>query len=275
MPRFLPIPFKERFELSKRTRDKKEIVAPVIKVSRKAEAQYRRDLNQLVTEMVNDVRETLIPVIRRLEADFIADESPSSVIALSIRTLRQKYNDITSQAAQMSSSMIETEAEENNRKFKRNIEKATGVDLGRIIRNEFLQPVIEASLETNISLIQSIPDQYFKSLNTVIFQAVAEGDTAGSIARQIRNLTRVTRNRAELIARDQTAKVNAAITKARQEELGVTEYVWQTSEDERVRPTHRANNGKVFKWNDPPKETGHPGHDVNCRCYAAAIIKFD
>ena len=29
-------------------------------------------------------------------------------------------------------------------------------------------------------------------------------------------------------------------------------YVWRTREDGKVRPTHAANNGKIFAWNNPP-----------------------
>lgn len=44
-------------------------------------------------------------------------------------------------------------------------------------------------------------------------------------------------------------------------------YTWRTAHDERVRPAHAANEGRVFAWSDPPP-TGHPGHDPNCRCTA-------
>lgn len=45
------------------------------------------------------------------------------------------------------------------------------------------------------------------------------------------------------------------------------EYVWRTEQDEKVRLTHRANDGHLFRWDDPPV-TGHPGDDYNCRCTA-------
>ena len=54
--------------------------------------------------------------------------------------------------------------------------------------------------------------------------------------------------------------------------MGIEEYRWRTSKDERVRATHAANEGKVFRWDTPPAETGHPGNDVQCRCDARPII---
>jgi SPP1 gp7 family putative phage head morphogenesis protein len=46
-----------------------------------------------------------------------------------------------------------------------------------------------------------------------------------------------------------------------------THYIWRTLQDEKVRPEHAANNGKIFAWDTPP-ETGHPGEDFGCRCWA-------
>lgn len=44
-------------------------------------------------------------------------------------------------------------------------------------------------------------------------------------------------------------------------------YVWRTREDEKVRPSHAANDGVIFAWDTPPP-TGHPGEDFGCRCIA-------
>lgn len=46
-----------------------------------------------------------------------------------------------------------------------------------------------------------------------------------------------------------------------------THYTWRTAQDERVRSTHAAREGRVFAWTDPP-DTGHPGEERNCRCWA-------
>jgi SPP1 gp7 family putative phage head morphogenesis protein len=78
-------------------------------------------------------------------------------------------------------------------------------------------------------------------------------------------------SRAELIARDQTLKLNGAINRSRQQAAGVTSYVWSTSGDERVRDTHAELDGKTFDWGAPP-EPGNPGEDFQCRCVALPII---
>lgn len=50
--------------------------------------------------------------------------------------------------------------------------------------------------------------------------------------------------------------------------IGIEGYEWQTMEDNRVRPSHAANNGKFFLWDKPNPETGKPGDQPNCRCLA-------
>lgn len=77
--------------------------------------------------------------------------------------------------------------------------------------------------------------------------------------------------RAKVIARDQINKLNGQLTQARQEGIGIRSYTWRTSGDHRVRDEHVALAGTVHSWDNPPSE-GHPGHAVQCRCTAEAVI---
>jgi len=61
-----------------------------------------------------------------------------------------------------------------------------------------------------------------------------------------------------------TSKLNSSLNQQRSQNLGVEEYVWRTAGDERVRDSHKSENGKTFGWDDPPKDTGHPGQDIQC-----------
>lgn len=45
------------------------------------------------------------------------------------------------------------------------------------------------------------------------------------------------------------------------------QYIWRTQHDNKVRPSHAANEGQVFSWNDPPPLTGNPGDEQGCRCW--------
>lgn len=55
------------------------------------------------------------------------------------------------------------------------------------------------------------------------------------------------------------------------EALRVTEYIWRSRDDARVRPEHAQYDDHVFSWSNPPKD-GPPGEAWNCRCTAEPII---
>lgn len=67
---------------------------------------------------------------------------------------------------------------------------------------------------------------------------------------------------ARLFARDQMARFNKACTLATFRSAGVTKVQWLTTNDGRVRETHRMLNKKIFDVDNLPKEI----NDYNCRC---------
>ncbi len=107
-----------------------------------------------------------------------------------------------------------------------------------------------------------------------------EGMHANDMAKLIQAETGTTASHARLLARDQTLKFNGDLTKHRQTAAGITKYEWSTSNDDRVRPMHRALDGQVFEWDSPPVvskdgRTEPPGLDYQCRCVAIPIIDLD
>lgn len=130
----------------------------------------------------------------------------------------------------------------------------------------------------NSALIKTVPEQYMAKVETTIRQGVMQGKSVKALAEEIEKVGNVTKKRAMVIARDQTGKANAEMAQARQEDLGIKDYTWVTSHDERVRgnpagrypganPSHYAREGKTFSWKEPP-EGGHPGMPIQCRCFA-------
>lgn len=62
--------------------------------------------------------------------------------------------------------------------------------------------------------------------------------------------------------------LNRDITAACATMLGSRKFVWRTCKDEKVRPSHRALENKIFLYDDMPSEYNDPG----CRCRQDAII---
>lgn len=94
-----------------------------------------------------------------------------------------------------------------------------------------------------------------------------QGTGNSPLEQAIRERARVAAARAAFIARQQTAQIATAVTRAGHEAAGVTSFRWSTMRDERVRPAHRDLEGRVFAWDSPPSE-GLPGTAINCRCTA-------
>lgn len=133
--------------------------------------------------------------------------------------------------------------------------------------------------QANIDLIVKAGRDYAQDVEDIF----SDPDTIGMSVEDLKDLLfergNVSESRAELIARDQTLKLNGALNEIRQTNAGVKRYTWSTSGDERVRPDHASLDGQECSWDDPPLEgidgeKLHPGEDIQCRCVALAITDF-
>lgn len=155
------------------------------------------------------------------------------------------------------------------------LKNALGVDVSAfIMRSPEIAATIDSAMIENINLIKSISEEHLKKVQAVIQQKITAGERHESVIGEISRIGQVSQSRAKLIARDQANKLNGSLTQVRQTSLGITKYEWSTSGDERVRDEHKQNNGKIFDWNNPPP-TGHPGHDIQCRCVAIPIFESE
>jgi len=233
--------------------------------------RYRKSLERLVKRLKNDINTNIIPVLRSFEPEYVNDAYARTLEEV-FDNLRRGYIGIAVEARSVSDTFVSGANNANKQRFYSAIESAIGVDLSTIIQNEGLEDILVATTRENVGLIKSIPDEYFKKIETLVFTGTTQGNTAGSMIKEIQRIGKVTAKRAKLIARDQSSKLNSALSQQRQQNLGVTEYVWRTAGDERVRDNHRSKNGRTFRWDSPPKDTGHPGQDIQCRCVAQPII---
>ena len=124
----------------------------------------------------------------------------------------------------------------------------------------------------NVDLIRTIPKRFHDSLAQGLTDlAASEPFDQAKVMRLLSKEYRSAGYNVRRLTRDQTSKLVGQLNHARQTEVGVQSYEWVTAGDERVRPSHIANGGQTFRWDDPPA-TGHPGSDILCRCVAVAVI---
>ncbi|MFN8770892.1 MAG: phage minor head protein [Neisseriaceae bacterium] len=124
----------------------------------------------------------------------------------------------------------------------------------------------------NYTVIKNLRDDsiYFIMLSLLMQELF---NTPKQVENQIiNNAVNKINERIEIISSDQVIKITQGLTIAKCKALGLNQYKWQTMEDDRVRPTHAANNQKIFDWDNPPAKTGHPGTEINCRCKPVVIV---
>lgn len=141
-------------------------------------------------------------------------------------------------------------------------------------------------IEDNAKYIGSMPEDIAKWVNKRIASNYEDGKRASDVVKDIlAEYPHITKSRAELIARTETSKASTALTRARAVSVGLSWYVWRTSDDARVRSSHAHMEGVVVNWSDPPspekligqKSYGnyHAGDIFNCRCYPEPLTAFD
>ena len=142
-------------------------------------------------------------------------------------------------------------------------------------RGTGLTHIVDNARDENIRLVESALRDYAQDVRDIFDDPEAFGLAPDELRKRLVDRGNVSESRAELIARDQTLKLNSAINQAQQTAAGVTSYVWSTSGDARVREEHAALNGETFDWDSPP-EPGHPGEDYQCRCVPIPVLpEFD
>ncbi len=175
----------------------------------------------------------------------------------------------------------------NRRELDRQIRAVVPVDLiGDDGKN--LRPVIDGFIAENVALIQDITPGLASRIEASVLKALTTGQTHDQLERELQaKAFGYAEQRAELIAIDQTGKLNGQINRQRQLDLGITEFDWLTAHDERVRgnpdgrykkasPSHWHRHGKRFRWDAPPLgrngEKEYPGTPIRCRCTGTPVL---
>lgn len=162
--------------------------------------------------------------------------------------------------------------------------------LYRLLQKEMEGPVgrkVGELIAENAVLIRSIPLDAATITTREIMRLQQKGARPETIAKALRvKLPQHTAARVRLIARTESMKASAALTEARATHLGVKAYVWRTSEDQRVRKSHRNLDGVIILYAKPPQPeklvrerstlgVGQAGEFPNCRCVQLPLLSAD
>ena len=142
---------------------------------------------------------------------------------------------------------------------------ALKVDIRPFLTHPEIAAFMSRKISENVDLIKTIAPRLHESLKARLHKELAEAPfDQQRLTKLMRSEYKSSGYNLRRIVRDQNSKTIAGLTESRQGQLGIAQYQWLTSADERVRPTHVANSGLIFDWANPPADTGHPGNDVQC-----------
>lgn len=156
--------------------------------------------------------------------------------------------------------------------LKKEMEGPTGQRVDQILRESCARSPLIRSLSASVT-------KYIHSESL-------KGRRSAGISKELKSiLPEIAVEELESIARAVSSKASTALTQARAEEMGLAWYVWKTSKDIRVRPSHCLMDDVLVTWKDPPspellngeKSMGacHAGEEEGCRCYPQSLIRID
>ena len=241
------------------------------------EAKYQRRIDAMIAAMQRDVARTAMRAYRANPPAMAADESPAAAMRNTMNALSRDWGKRFDDFAKSESrSFGKASTSAATRSFAAALKKA-GFTI-EFKMTAVAQDIMTATIAEQVNLIKSIPEQYLTQVEGMVMRSVQAGHDMGTLAKGLQDQYGVTKRRAALIARDQNAKATAAMTRARQDEIGIEEADWMHSSAGRVpRNTHVQNNGKRYNiklgWLDPAVGIRiWPGTLVGCRCVSRSII---
>lgn len=269
-----------RYSLSKLGKRPKgsTVVLPPLSARLGTEKAYYAALRAMLAGMASEVRDSVIEAYR---ADMGQQRAiPSLTGDAAGKAWFERLNNLAAALARVATDTVNRilglEAQRHTTEFMATAKKALGIDLRAVVTQEDLAEYMRLAADRNASLITSLSDDIVKRVERVTYENYVAGNSVKTLREQLQKQLGIGDNRARLIARDQTAKLNSDLNKIRQQQAGVTSYSWMTSHDERVRARHKKLDGNVYKWGEPTgAEDGlPPGQPIQCRCIARGVVEF-
>lgn len=158
------------------------------------------------------------------------------------------------------------------------------------LKKEFNDPIglaVKEQVERNAKLIKNIPLNISKEITNHVAEETLKGRRSSDIMEDLQKLyPHMCESKAKLIARTEYSKTSTALTKARCDDIGINWYEWNTSEDGRVRSSHKHMDTVLINWDNPPSPEElenikstlghyHAGCCPNCRCFASPIVRLN
>lgn len=240
---------------------------------------YQRKLERLIEELNTSITYWVLSAYEAHPPELANDKfdkaAPADVMKRLFRRLARRWNKKFDEMAPKMAAFFADKATDRADTAMAAILKEAGWTV-KFTMGPTAQDAYKAIVAENVGLIRNLSQEHLFQVEGLVMRSVQSGHDAGTLAKALQDRYAMTRRRAALIARDQNNKATAVITRVRQQDLGMTEAVWQHSTAGRhPRPEHVAFNGKRYEIAKGVYLDGKwvwPGTEINCRCVSKPII---
>jgi len=198
------------------------------------------------------------------------DENPQPLV-----DALQRYERLLTPWAETTARRMVDAANATNSREWRAHAATMGRELRREIENAPTGVAMQALQAEQVDLITSLPREAAERVQKLAREGLITGARSTSLVEEIMRSGDVAESRAICIARTETARASSVLTQVRAQAAGCTHFLWRSHRDTRTRASHRAMNGAVCEYANPPVVDGEPlmpGGIYNCRCYQVPII---
>lgn len=264
--------------------------------NKRAEVFYRRALDKQIRAFLSSMRERIKSVYPKVVAPAVATTmitTPAITSATMIKPTQEvvaviDYYQTTGLAMLMNNAekiadkWLAIASKDADKSIRQSIYGVTKESI-TIEHNPDYDEDLRLIIRRNVGLIKNAAQQTLTNVENIVFDAMTTGEGWKGIEEALKHQTEIEANRIKRIARDQTAKANAAINYLQQKEAGVKYFEWRTAQDERVstgKGGHKQLQGKIYRWDDDANypvidsygNKGLPAQRVNCRCTALPVV---
>jgi uncharacterized protein with gpF-like domain len=264
---------------------------------------YERQMMSVVNPMIEDYQKTLRAAFEEPEVKItFAMDDVLSIFQRTLRALNKKWADIFQGFASQLAPEFVSKADTQNKSATWFSLSAAGVEQPRQQYNESVARTLETSVTFNHTLITNIQQEVHEELHNAVMLFLTspnpEEQGMSGIANALRRVGITSRNRVDLIARDQNSKLNSSLSTERMRQNGADWYTWlHSSAGKEPRECHQDMDGGIFKIDDErvwhvgtihfdlvgggkgsatlkKGDVGPPGWAINCRCRMKPMIGY-
>jgi len=191
------------------------------------------------------------------------------------RKLRKRFND--DRINTVVSGLLGKVDDANKESLYGRMDKVEPLNVSALLKSDGTVEETNALILETTSWAERLRDNTLEDFSTQTLRAMALGQNIDQIGIDFNKLVTKRANNSKFLANNQVANFNSLLTKVRSQKLGLTQAIWVTSEDEKVRRCHRVRNGKVFDLDKGLFSSCDglfllPGIDFNCRCHYQLIV---